>query len=134
MIRFSKKFEDDYRWYVSMLEIFNFDGKAHYFNKQGEDLVQYAKEGLTAKECFYIYDSRGVIEKTREEIMLLKLYKTKGSVNLHIKMYAEDRAKGYLPRVEFDKICIEYNMPKWVSKAVENQKFKHYNKHLHNEQ
>lgn len=60
----------------------------------------------------------------REE--LERLLKTKGSVNLHIKMYAEDRAKGYLPKVEFDKICSEYDLPSWFIGAVERQKFKYY--------
>jgi hypothetical protein len=90
------------------------------------DLIQYNPNGKTAKECFYLYDSNGVIQETREPKELEKLYRTKGSVNLHIKMYAEDRAKGILPRMIFDQMCLEFNAPGWFGDAVEKQKVKYY--------
>ena len=67
-----------------------------------------------------------IIKPTYEPNKLKTLLKTKGSVNLHIKMYAEDRAKGYLPKIEFDKICTEYDLPSWFIDAVENQKKKYF--------
>lgn len=108
-----------------MIDFFNFDGCGHYFNNKGIDLIQYDVNGLSAKECFYIFDSQGRIEKTKEPEKLEQLYKTKGSVNLHIKMYAEDRAKGYLPKIEFQEIIKEIKAPEWFEKAVENQKIKY---------
>lgn len=125
-MKFSKKFNSDYNWYLSVSDKFDFDGTAQYFNKKGVPIIQYNEEGLTAKECFYLYDAQGKIKATREPGALKRLLRTKGSVNLHIKMYAKDRAKGYLPKIEFDKICIELKCPLWFSKAVEAQKFKHY--------
>ena len=125
-MKFSKQFESDYTWYLSVKDKFSFDGSSEYFNKKGIDIIQHDKNGLTAKECFYLFDSKGVINPTKEPIELKELLKTKGSVNLHIKMYAEDRAKGVLPRIEFDKICEEFNVPKWFIKSVEKQKHKYY--------
>lgn len=125
-IKYSLKFENDYNWYKLVSDKFNFDGCGYYFNKKGIDLIQPDENGLTAKECFYRYDSEGKIFKTKEPEELELLLKTKGSVNLHIKMFAEDRAKGYLPKYEFDKIVEELNPPKWFVDAVENQKFKYY--------
>jgi hypothetical protein len=125
-MKYSKKFERDYKWYLSVSDKFNFDGTNEYHNKKGIDLIQFKENGKTAKECFYLYDSEGKIKPTKEPKELKQLYKTKGSVNLHIKMYAEDRAKGYLPKVEFEDIVKELNAPDWFVKAVENQKRKYY--------
>ena len=125
-MKFSKRFEKDYNWYTAVSDIFNFDGSNHYYNKKGIDLIQFDEKGKTAKECFYLYDSNGVIHPTSEPAELKRLFKAKGSVNLHIKMYAEDRARGYLPKCEFEKICLEVNAPQWFADAVENQKPKHY--------
>lgn len=125
-MKYSKKFERDYKWYLEVSSIFTFDGVSDYTSKKGNPLIQYDENGKSAKECFYLYDSTGTIEPTYEPEQLKILYKTKGSVNFHIKMYAEDRAKGYLPKIEFDKICLEYNVPDWFVTAVENQKWKYY--------
>ena len=125
-MKYSKKFEDDYKFYLRVKDVFNFDGSDCYINKKGIDIIQHDVKGKTAKECFYLYDSNGIIAKTSEPFELRELLKTKGSVNLHIKMYAQDRAKGYLPKIEFNKICKELDLPIWFIEAVENQKFKYY--------
>jgi len=116
----------DYNWYLSVSDIFNFDGKKEYFNKKGVYLIQYDEEGKSAKDCFYLYDTSGVIKKTNEPVKLRKLLKTKGSVNLHIKMYAEDRGRGYLPLAELVDMCKEYKSPDWFFDAIERQKCKYY--------
>ena len=116
-MKYSKNFQRDYDWYLSVKDSFCFDGTDKYYNKKGVPLIQYDKNGKSAKECFYSYDSQGVIKPTNEPELLKTLLKTKGSVNLHIKMYAEDRAKGILPRIEFDKICKEFYVPKSREKA-----------------
>lgn len=126
-MKYSKNFEDDYNWFLSVLDIFNFDGVNYYYNKKGDDvIITDLNNGLTAKECFYLYDSQGKIIPCKEPDLLHKLLKTKGSVNLHIKMFAEDRAKGVLPKIEFMKIVDEFNVPLWFIDAVEKQKFKYY--------
>jgi hypothetical protein len=125
-MKYSNKFERDYKWYLSVSDIFYFDGIKDYYSKKGIELIQFDENGKTAKECFYLYDTNGIVKPTFQPTELKTLLKTKGSVNLHIKMYAEDRAKGYLPKIEFEKICNEYNLPKWFIDAVENQKKKYY--------
>ena len=125
-MKYSSKFERDYAWLLSVSYKFCFDGCGHYYNKKGVDLIQFDENGFTAKKCFYLYDSSGVIKQTREPEELHRLLKTKGSTNLHIKMYAQDRAKGYLPKIEFEEICKELNAPNWFIEAVEQQKKKYY--------
>ena len=58
-MKYSKKFERDYNWYLSVSHIFFFDGTNEYFNKKGVDLIQFDENGKTAKECFYLYDTNG---------------------------------------------------------------------------
>lgn len=123
-MKYSKNFERDYNWYLSVSDIFSFDGTKDYYNKKGIELIQFSENGKTAKECFYLYDTNGVVKPTCEPHKLKILLKTKGSVNLHVKMYAEDRAKGYLLKEDFDKICDQYTLPKWFINAVNNQKSK----------
>ena len=101
-MKFSKRFEKDYEWFKSMVDVFSFDGNEHYTNKKGVDIIQHDTKGNTAKECFYLYDSQGKIKPTSEPNKLKQLLKVKGSINLQIQMYAEDRARGYLPRIQFD--------------------------------
>ena len=125
-MKYSKNFERDYEWYLSVSNVFSFDGTKDYYNKKGIELIQFDENGSSAKECFYLYDTNGITKPTCEPEQLRTLLKTKGSVNLHIKMYAEDRARGYLPKIEFEKICNEYDFPNWFVTAVENQKAKYY--------
>ena len=125
-MKYSKNFERDYKWYLSVANVFSFDGTKDYYNKKGVELIQIDDNGKTAKECFYLYDSNGIIKPTCEPEELKTLLKTKGSVNLHIKMYAEDRAKGYLPKIDFNEIIKELCLPEWFVRAVEKQKNKYY--------
>ena len=108
-MKYSKKFESDYQWFTlkENKERFNFDGKKNYYNKKGVEIIQFDPKGKTAKESFYLYDSRGEIHPTREPNELKALLKIKGSINLNIKMYAEDRAKGILPMILFEEIIKE---------------------------
>lgn len=111
------------KWYFSVRKIFDFDGKPY-------EEIESHPSGCTGFKAFYIVDTHGrkKIPVTRHPNIYKSLMKTKGSVNLHIKMYAEDRAKGILPRIEFDEICKQINAPSWFIEAVENQKWKYYGK------
>ena len=125
-MKYSNKFEKDYEWYLSVKDKFNFDGVAVHLNKYGKPIIISDPDGKDAKYCFYVYDAMGKIVPTSEPIKLQDLLRVKGSINLHIKMYAEDRAKGILPKVLFDEIVKEINAPQWFVDAVETQKFKYY--------
>ncbi len=100
-MKYSERFNKDFKWYLSIRHIFNFDGQHTYINKKGHTLVNYDPKGISGKEAFYLYDSHGIIKPTKHPNLLTTLLKTKGSVNLHIKMYAEDLAKCYLSKLEF---------------------------------
>lgn len=153
-MKYSISFERDFKWYLLVRHLFNFDGSSSYFKrtvqiykrKVGEKeyqlqneipfatfketystmvsgysvktfsdgmffeyafipaaypIILFDKNGVTGKEAFYQWDSNGKILSTRHPNLLLSLLKTKGSVNLNIKMYAEDRAKGSLPLINF---------------------------------
>lgn len=104
----------------------NFDGKGEYFFKRDgwvEPMFTFDKNGLDGKRAFFEIDTYGKTVKTKHPNLLLALLKTKGSVNLHIKMYAEDRAACNWGAIEFRALCIKFKAPDWFRQAVERQKF-----------
>ena len=124
--KYNTNFERDFRWYLSMRQRFNFDGSNNYFNKKGDNVIQHDKNGVSGKEAFFQWDSNGVIKPTKHPNILYTLLKVKGSVNLHIKMYAEDRAGCHMNKIELRALCIHFKTPKWFREAVEMQKMKYW--------
>lgn len=114
-MKYKVNFERDFKWYLSMRHLFSFDGAL------SRDII-YNKEGIDGKQAFFIYDSTGKLNPTKHPNILSSLLKTKGSINLHIKMYAEDRAAGRFPLLEFRSLCIKFKAPYWFREAVEKQK------------
>lgn len=121
MKKYSPNFERDYTWYLKYKDVFTFDGTLHTSDK-----VKYDEKGKDAKYCFYIFDSRGKVIPTNEPELLFQIHKCKGSINFNIKMWAEDRGKGWLSKLEFDEIVKEYELLDWMVEAVEKQKVKYY--------
>jgi hypothetical protein len=115
---YSTNFTRDFNWYLKMRHLFNFDGK----HKE----VISDKNGIDGRKAFYLLDTEGKLFPTKHPNILTTLIKTKGSVNLHVKMYAEDRASGLLPLIEFRGMCIKWKAPKWFYNSVEHQKVKYY--------
>lgn len=109
-----------------MRYFFKFDGVLEYYDKKGNLLIQYNRKGVSGKEAFHAYDSTGKIKPTKHPNLLRTLLKSKGSCNFHIKLYAEDRASGLFPLIEFRGLCIKYKTPPWFREAVEAQKYKYY--------
>jgi hypothetical protein len=120
--KYSNKFERDYSWYLKYKDVFTFDGTLHTLDK-----VKYSKYGKDAKYCFYKFDSNGIVYPTNEPDLLYQIHKCKGSINFNIKMWAEDRGKGILGKIEFNEICKEFELLDWMINAVEKQKYKYYN-------
>ncbi len=116
-MKYSDNFIRDFKWYLSVRHSFTFDGKL-------PDKIPYDLNGIDGKKCFHKFDSIGKLLPTKHPNLVACLLRTKGSVNLHIKMYAEDRASGALPGNMFDEICKEFNVPDWFIDAVEKQKVK----------
>lgn len=125
--KYNHNFERDFKWYLSMRHKFNFDGAVGYWNKKGEPIVQYDRNGVDGKEAFFQWDSNGKIKPTKHPNLLHTLLKTKGSTNLHIKMYAEDRVACNMGFIEFRALCIHFKAPMWFREAVERQKVKLWN-------
>jgi hypothetical protein len=119
-MKFSKNFERDWDWYVKYKDVFIFSGSLN------RELLIDLENGKSAKECFFILDSQGKLKTTNEPELLAKVIKCKESINFQIKEYAQDRAKGYLPKIEFDEITKEFELLEWMIKAVEQQKVKYY--------
>ena len=126
MKKYNQKFDRDFRWYLTVRHYFNFDGTNIYYNKKGNTIINISKSGIDGIESFYQFDTYGKISETKHPNILHTLLKVKGSVNLHIKMYAEDRAKGVLPKMLFNEICADIKAPDWFVDAVETQKYKYY--------
>lgn len=118
-----KEIVSQINWYFGLRKKFNFDGKP-------DEEIEFNLNGCDGFTAFYNVDTHGKkkLKPTKHPNIYKALMKTKSSLNLHIKMYAEDRANGTLPKVEFDKICEEINAPPWFIEAVENQKVKYYGK------
>ncbi len=119
MPKYSANFNRDFNWYLSVRNFFDFSGAI-------PDKIVFDKSGITGKQAFLKYDSEGKLLPTKHPTMLAKLILLKGGVNLHIKMYAEDRASGLFGLIEFRALCIKLKAPYWFRLAVENQKGKYY--------
>lgn len=119
-MKYTKNFDRDFDWYLSVRHDFSFSGSI------GEEIL-YSKNGVDGKEAFLLLDSQGKRVATRHPNILKSLLKTKGGVNLHIKMYAEDRASGTLPKdLFYIEIIKPLKCPDWFVEAVEQQKYKYY--------
>jgi hypothetical protein len=118
-MKFSKNFDRDWDWYFKYRDTFTFSGSPPKKIEKGDK--------YTAKEAFYLYDSQGKLVPTKEPELLQQIFKCKESINFQIKEYAQDRAKGYLPKIEFEIIKEEFELLSWMIEAVEKQKYKYYN-------
>lgn len=78
-----------------------------------EDLTN----GYSALECWYAKDTHGIILPCKEIDILSKVERSKQSVNLQIKLWAEDIADGILLRQE-ELLNYTHNWPEWVFKAA----------------
>lgn len=91
-----------------------------------EPLIVKDKDGVDGVEAFFNIDSKGIVLPTKHPNILKSLLKTKGSINLHVAMYSEDRAKGRFPLTEFRALCIKWKAPEWFYFAVEKSKNRIY--------
>ena len=121
-MKYSSNFNRDFNFYFKMRKLFNFDGTINYYDKKGNNAILYNKNGLDAKQCFWYFDTQGIIKPTKHPLLLYSLLKSKGSTNFHIKMYAEDLASGLFPLIELRAMCIKYKTPFWFRESIQKQK------------
>jgi hypothetical protein len=118
-MKYSDNFNRDFKWFIKMRNTFDFGGRIPLE-------VKFDINGIDFKKAFHIYDSTGILKPTKHPIALAKLLLIKGGVNLHAKMYAEDRGSGLMGALEFRAMCIYiFKSPDWFRKSVEQQKFKY---------
>lgn len=120
-MRYSRRFERDYDFYIKNLNRFSFCGKSDhdFMDKKGNSMVVNDDNGVSAKEAFYNYESQGKISKTSDPKLLLSLHKCKSSINLHISLWAEGRRDGTFPKIEWDQYAKEVGLLTCICKAVE---------------
>lgn len=136
-IKYSAPNDRDFLFYLRGRHIYTFCGTLtpHY-----EPL--YDKNGVDGKQAFFSIDNLGRNIPTKHPNLLRTLLLVKSSVNFHIKMWAEGRADGTLPLIEFSQrlvrekyapafeldgtdMEVSMQLPEWVINAVENQKYKY---------
>jgi len=109
--KYSKAFERDWQFYVACLDLFTFSGKP-------APMISVDVAGADAKRCFHRYDSTGRMPACRDPGLLRRVLIAKGSVNLHIKMWAEGLTEGTLTRPELEDFLSSINAPSWVLEAT----------------
>jgi len=122
-MKYSKNFEETYNFYLNNYNKLTFSGIDK--NSLG---VTYSLEGKTAKECFFIFDSQGMIKPCAEPELLINLINFKKSLNLHIKLWAEGFHECMQPTSEY--LSIFNNPPMWVKDALNQQILKITNKRI----
>lgn len=116
-MKFNKKFDRDFNFYLENSEKFNFCG---------EEIVVSSidlQNGRSAKECFYFLDSLGKMLPCCEPEIFKKIITCKKSINLHLKMWA-DGWYDMLEPVEYYLNEFNGHIPKWVKKSLLKQKNK----------
>lgn len=109
MMKYSEAFERDYEFYYKWRYKFNFCGT--HPNEMRYKPIFYQK-GRSAKEVFYSIDSKGKNIPCNEPELLKELLLCKASVNFNIKLWAESRADGTLPLIEFSQTKVKELYPK----------------------
>lgn len=117
--------KQEYIWMISVRHHFTFTGGKLRF-KEKSDSISYEVNGLDGFSAYHRNESEGIILSTKHPNILMTLFTVKASLNFQIKEWAQDRANGLLPKIEFLKIVGELRLPDWVVLSVENQKKNHY--------
>ena len=115
MKKYTKKFEADYNFYLRNSSRFTFCGR--------EIPCEYSEEGVSAKEAFYQFDTKGKRVATCEPEEYKKVMSCKAALNLAIKMWAEGFIDvGQTIDEYFEDIIIPFNYNIiWLKKAFINQ-------------
>jgi len=116
-VKYSKANERDFKFYFKNRQVFDFCGTLNATHQPIFDI-----NGVDGKEAFFSIENNGKNKPTKHPNLLRALLLSKASVNFNIKMWAEGRADGTLPKIEMPSLQKEFDLPDWVLTAVENQK------------
>jgi len=110
-MKFSRRFEEDWEFYLKNKTKFVFCGENVNW------IPDLSKPIVSAKEAFFIYDTSGIKHPTLDERLLIEMIVCKKSVNFHIKMWTDgydDCLMGIETYLE------EFIEPvQWVKKALQ---------------
>lgn len=112
-MKFSKKFNRDYEFYLQNRDTFTFCGV-------GVEVKGDLENGVSAKQSFQSFDTDGKVLPTNEPDLLKSIIVCKKSINLHIKMWVE----GYdemMEGVEFYLNIFVGDPPPWVEQSFRKQ-------------
>ncbi|MCP3685420.1 MAG: hypothetical protein GY861_22440 [bacterium] len=109
---FPSNFERDWKFYCGNRKKFTFCGRVVV-------TPEYDEDGLTAKECFYVYDTNGKLCKCSEPELFHEVLLCKKSVGFHIKQWAE----GYTDVCSSVDELLSFadSPPDWIKVSVKNQ-------------
>lgn len=133
---YKETFTEYFNWLIKYRNIFTFSGSNLNIK------IVFDIKGVDGKRAFHIYESTGKIKPTKHPNIFYKCIKTKASITFQIKQWAEGRADGTLPKMDFSTKCFienddtgysipntieaEYELLPWMIEAVETQKYKYY--------
>lgn len=123
-MHYSNNFERDFNFYNDNKEKFTFCG---------EEVLSfpYDKNGLSAKDVFYKFDSTGKLLPTKEPELARLLLQCKKAINFQIKQWVEGYDDCLIGREEYlNEFIGEY--PEWINKSFINQRFKYYKNKIRN--
>ena len=103
--KYSDNFNRDFNWYLKYRNIFTFTGGKPEI--QIIPNIEFDINGIDGKKAFHIYDSQGKLKPTKHPNILSSLLCTKASINLQIKQWAQGRADGTLPGIEFSTTSLK---------------------------
>lgn len=112
-MKYSKRFDETYAFYLKNVAVFNFCGT---LNPKFEAIK--SDNGKSAKECFFFIESEGKNKPCCEPELLNQLLLTKASVNFQIKEWAQGRADGTLPLLDFSKRLALIGRPMRYIKSI----------------
>lgn len=104
--------QTDFDFYLENADKFNFSGK------HDVDIPQ-DTNGVSARESFKAYDTRGVIVPSRDAETVKKVINAKKSINMHIKLWAEGADDMCEPIYVYYNM-IKGNKPEWIARALSN--------------
>ena len=81
-MKYSKKFNRDYQFYLDNKDLFFFSGVKVTVETDLDT-------GVSGKESFHSFDTQGKVKPTREPELLRSIIVCKKSISLHIKMWVE---------------------------------------------
>lgn len=107
-----RRFLRDWEFYLAHIDVFTFCGEE-------VKAFPYSEAGLSAKECFYKWDSTGCIFPCKEPELLRKVIITKKAINFQIKQWAE----GWQDVGESLNFYLSTftSPPNWVANSIVNQ-------------